>query len=347
MAGILPEVVNGGLVRRDIDGNCLSPVGVAGAYCPPLSFTSTCAITALPSDCTARISAEQINSIVSELMCLAVAMAPEGNWNCASVCNLSTMFQAWAAATIGASDGVTIDGDGSIAAPYSILPGGVVNAICANDAAGDALALCMISADAANGLAQGTDGRLFVPEVADMAALTVKGSIAGGAPADLTGEQLRDSIMPDGTWVNRSFGFNNAHSVALTAVIPIDDTVPQVGEGTEIMAVTHTPKATGNRLRVTVTVPQLSGSTASTAVVYALFRSGSASAIAASLATIGGANFFVPFSFVQELDAPSTAAITFTVRIGPSSGSLRLNGDSTRYFGGVSIATITVDEFKA
>lgn len=101
MPGIFPDIVNGALVIRNAEGDCLSPAGVVSAFCPPETFTTNCLITALPSDCTARISAAQINAIVSEILCLASTMDPTGSWDCEGLCNLAQAFTAWEAALSG------------------------------------------------------------------------------------------------------------------------------------------------------------------------------------------------------------------------------------------------------
>lgn len=186
MAGIFPDLSSGGVVIRNADGDCLTPAEVINAFCPPETFGSSCEITALPSTCDARLTPAQINAIVSELLCLAVAFNPTGSWDCDSLCNLSAAFSAFVAAS-GHSDGVTIDGDGSVGDPFSVIPPGLLSAtagnvlniggdnkllltaldivtqICASNTAGDNLASCLRSVDANNALALGADGRLFVP----------------------------------------------------------------------------------------------------------------------------------------------------------------------------------------
>lgn len=97
MAGIIPNPDAGAVVIRDGDGTCLTPAGVSNTYCPPATFTTSCEVAALPDGCTSRIQPKQINAIESELLCLAVKLNPNGNWNCGSVCNLSTLFEQWAA----------------------------------------------------------------------------------------------------------------------------------------------------------------------------------------------------------------------------------------------------------
>lgn len=95
MPGIFPEPTSGGIEIRDEFGICLSPPNVSNYYCPPGNFLTSCNITALPSDCTARITAAQINAFQSEMLCLAVTLNPDGHWNCGGTCNLSHMFTDW------------------------------------------------------------------------------------------------------------------------------------------------------------------------------------------------------------------------------------------------------------
>lgn len=96
MPGIFPETVNGGLpYRAAAGGACSIPASVQNAYCPDPVFTTTCDLTALPSDCTARITAAQINAIVSEMISFAECLSPAGTWTCTSIRNLCTAFTAW------------------------------------------------------------------------------------------------------------------------------------------------------------------------------------------------------------------------------------------------------------
>lgn len=130
MAGILPSATNGGVITRDLAGTCTNVGNVTNVYCPPATFVATCDLTALPNDCTARITPAQINALVSELMCLASSLSATGVWSCGSVCNLSNMFQAWSA-THMLADQTTILGDGTPGSPYSVAvspPVGVVGA---------------------------------------------------------------------------------------------------------------------------------------------------------------------------------------------------------------------------
>jgi hypothetical protein len=107
MPGILPEQETGGLVYRDAAGIPLNVPGVFNAYSPSQAFISTCELTALPSDCTARIEPRQINAIVSELLSFAECLDPNGPWDCNSLRNLCSSFTAWAAVSLT----VVVSGD--------------------------------------------------------------------------------------------------------------------------------------------------------------------------------------------------------------------------------------------
>ena len=174
MTGILPDIGNGALAVRSQNGVCLNPANVQSSYCPPPEFTSSQEITALPSDCNARISAAQINALASELLCFMVAINPTGSYNAGSVCNLAEAFVTWQQNRF-VVDGETISGAGTIADPYHIIPIEVVNAICASNAAGDALAECLISAQVDNAIGIGSDGRLYLNVTSDAGSMVSNG----------------------------------------------------------------------------------------------------------------------------------------------------------------------------
>lgn len=182
MPGAIPNASSGAIIIRDSEGNCLNPPNIINAYCPPPEFTTTCELRALPDDCTGRIMPSQINGIVSELLCLAVALTPEGEWDCAIPCNLSNAFASWVADTLPGiiSDEVNIHDilcnltpvggispsaripacvDGEMVA---VQAGTIANLFNPCQVATD-IAGCIISADDGNQLETGTDGLLRVP----------------------------------------------------------------------------------------------------------------------------------------------------------------------------------------
>jgi len=110
----------GGIVIRDAAGNCLPNANVANAYCPPATFVVTCDMTALPSDCTARIEPRQINAIVSELVSFAECMDPDGPWNCGSTNNLCAAFNSWVA-TLTKNTFIFVGDTPPVGAPQDVL----------------------------------------------------------------------------------------------------------------------------------------------------------------------------------------------------------------------------------
>lgn len=152
---------------------------------------------------------------------------------------------------------------------------------------------------------------------------------------------------PDtGSVVNRATATPYTANADITAAIPIDDTIPQVSEGFEILTASLTPKTTTNRVRISVSIPQ--GSMSGAAVwSAALFVNGAASAVRAVYAT-GSSTTVEPIQFEHELVPGAVSSQTYSVRVGPQAGTLRLNGSTIgRIFGGVSACTMTVTEFKA
>lgn len=131
-------------------------------------------------------------------------------------------------------------------------------------------------------------------------------------------------------------------------VIPNDDTIPQIGEGAEIMTCSIAPKFASSNLYIDVVV---NGTTNTQGVhmVVALFRDLGADAIAASSSQTSNANYQNQVTFRIKVAAASTAATTFRVRVGPSSAvTMTYNGQSsTRLFGGAMVSSIKITEVLA
>jgi hypothetical protein len=138
-------------------------------------------------------------------------------------------------------------------------------------------------------------------------------------------------------------------SADLTTLIPFDDTIPQVGEGTQILAASITPKSTTNRLRVRFEgwgSPVDSGDL----IAAALFLNGGANAVAATASgiAISAGAIVGPILMEYEYVPGTTSAQAFTLRVGGTAGTVRMNGTSTaRRFGGVSRCTLIVEEITA
>ena len=97
MSGIFPNLSDGAVIVRDIDGNSVTPPGVtvSGVYRPAEDFIMTCPETAHPDAfCFPRVTAEEINAIKSEMIAFAEAMNPTGTWACGNLTNLAANFEA-------------------------------------------------------------------------------------------------------------------------------------------------------------------------------------------------------------------------------------------------------------
>lgn len=124
MASVFPDQMNGGTVVRDANGNPVPAPNVQNAYIPASDFTVTCTFTMLAGDCFSTVAPSQMNAVVSELLCFAETLDPDGTWDCTTLCNISTAFTTYmenfSSAAIGDQICGLPTGDGSEAAPRLI-----------------------------------------------------------------------------------------------------------------------------------------------------------------------------------------------------------------------------------
>jgi hypothetical protein len=131
----------------------------------------------------------------------------------------------------------------------------------------------------------------------------------------------------------------------LETVIPLDDSLPQATEGTEILSASLTPSSAGSKVRV-----RFCGfgatSESSVALVAALTIDGAPAASAVAITGASGA--LLPVSLMYEHTPGDTDTHTYAVRIGPgAAGAVRLNGDMLgRLFGGAAAAQLIVEEIQ-
>jgi hypothetical protein len=147
--------------------------------------------------------------------------------------------------------------------------------------------------------------------------------------------------------VQRAYAEYTANADIL-GTIPRDNTIPQIGEGTQIISMVITPAAASNRLRVEFLGTAAAGG--GTDVIAALFLNGGASAIRTTMRRLE-VDTPAPVSLRHEFSPGSTAAQTLALRVGTRSDdseTLRFNGDfDGGLFGGTMAAIMTVDEFTA
>lgn len=134
----------------------------------------------------------------------------------------------------------------------------------------------------------------------------------------------------------------------VTTILPVDGTIPQNTEGTEIYSVTITPQSATSNLLVIATVGARSP-TVSSSVALALFRDSTVDSFGAQTASQsanqGGFN-----TMVQVIPSTAAVATTIKLRAGPSiAGTLYINGYTgpVTYFGGVAASGLIVIEYGA
>lgn len=128
--------------------------------------------------------------------------------------------------------------------------------------------------------------------------------------------------------------------------IPLDDSIPQVGEGLEILSISLAMKKATSKARITFNAPVTTDSN-NEAGVFAAFLDGGANAIGVASIHIGTGNQVVNASMDFEITPGDTSSHTYSIRMGPSGGSsiLAINGTSAaRRFGGAARATLVVEE---
>lgn len=129
-----------------------------------------------------------------------------------------------------------------------------------------------------------------------------------------------------------------------TGTIPLDDTIPQITEGTEFLTLAITPTTATSKLVINVCI-QLDKNNANTLTV-ALFQDSTANAIASQFYGALGSGVSMPMSFTHTMTSGTTSSTTFRVRAGSElAGTVTRNGrGGGRIDGGVAVSSITIYE---
>lgn len=131
-----------------------------------------------------------------------------------------------------------------------------------------------------------------------------------------------------------------------TAATPVDDTIPQIGEGNSALTQAITAFFAGNVCRVTfLGFVSVSGSRQ---IVASLFQDATANSLAATLIQLAS-GLQGNIELIHNVIIGTAAASTFSVRLGldTASATITLNGvASARLFGGVANAILQIEEFQ-
>lgn len=132
-----------------------------------------------------------------------------------------------------------------------------------------------------------------------------------------------------------------------TTVFPVDDTVPQSGEGIEFMTQAITPTSATNILKIEAIA--LLASSVQNNLALALFQDATAGALAAAVTQQFTANVPVMVPLRHTMVAGTTSSTTFKIRGGGSAaGTTTFNGVSAgRYFGAITKSSLIITEYKA
>jgi len=130
-----------------------------------------------------------------------------------------------------------------------------------------------------------------------------------------------------------------------TTILPIDDTIPQITEGTEFMTLAITPRSATSKLVVNVLV-NLSFSVAANNVAAALFQDSTANALTSALIYQSTLNAVQQIRLSYVVTSGTTSSTTFRVRAGGQvAGTLTFNGNGgLPIFGGNTHSSIVITE---
>lgn len=155
------------------------------------------------------------------------------------------------------------------------------------------------------------------------------------------------ALLPPGSLVDSKSAVYTANA-NLTAVIPADDTIPQITEGTEIITTTYTMKSVTNILRLRFNAV---GAYATNGLIIAgIFIAGDANAKVTGVTSVSGVDVFLhTLTCAVDLVPGVLTSLTISVRVGPNgAGAVRLNGNTSgRFFGGSLKSTLLIEEIKA
>jgi len=167
------------------------------------------------------------------------------------------------------------------------------------------------------------------------------------APAVIEG--VSAGTRKPGDLVQSVYNITGAVATGGTA-LPIDDSIPQIGEGNEFMTQAITPSSAINSLAIHHTGVYANAS-ASTRSACALFQDATANALAAVITIMSpnAANGETTMVLDYSMRAGLAVSTTFRIRVGNNAATVTtFNGSATaRTMGGVMASILTVSEIFA
>jgi hypothetical protein len=267
---------------------------------------------------------------------------------------LAITYSGTALPVANGGTGITAFGTG-IAAALGANIGSAGAPVLFNGDAGTPSAIVLTNATGtAAGLSVGVATSATSATYAGGLATTGATVVVSSAAAPSTGQVLTATSSTAATWQTPSGGGKVAQVVytedasqkTSAVTIPLDDTIPQNTDGTAYaeLDTSITPTNASSYLLIEVTVPVYAS--AANSYALALFKDSDADAIATCLTYLNTAAASATMIIRVRIAAGSTAAKSFKIRFGRTSGSVTmyLNDYSTPYFGGSFKSSMTVTE---
>ena len=180
-------------------------------------------------------------------------------------------------------------------------------------------------------------------KLANMPANTIKGTDGTGNPLDLTAGQVRDLILLTGAGL-RSASAEYTSNADLPVTIPADDTPPLSTEGTQVLSLAFATTSSTNKVRLRF---QGFGSTSGGFALVAAIFAGTTCIATKAVTPQSSGSGFASLEIEVDHSPGTTSSITYSVRVGTTSGTARLNGTTTsRFFGGTAKSTLVAEELK-
>ena len=209
-----------------------------------------------------------------------------------------------------------------------------------------------IAADAVNfvtHLKAGTDGELITWNASGNPAAVPVGTAGHVLTSGGTGVAPTFVAAAAGGKIVQVVNTSVTSVVTGTTAMPVDNTIPQSGEGVELITRAITPTSASNKLLFFVSLEIKNTNTGGIQTI-ALFQDSTANALAAVYGKYmyASANQWPSQSFQHYMTAGTTSSTTFKIRSGQDgSGTTTLNGQAgNRLYGGVSSSNLTIMEIS-
>jgi hypothetical protein len=145
--------------------------------------------------------------------------------------------------------------------------------------------------------------------------------------------------------ITKQFLYNNVSSgIEGTALVPVDNTIPQITEGTEYLTIAITPSTIGSRILIEADL--IFYSSVLNIIITSLYKDSSANALK-SIWQGTSNSYMETLTTLRYVYTPvNLTPIVFSVRAGLYlAGSLALNGIGGLYLGGSLTSSISATEY--